>query len=323
MKKAFLLAIGAVASPVALTAPAFAGGLVIVNSVDTPPAAPAAAPSRTSVQDASSAPIVRDGVALSAQDDIKRVLPSSDFGSNIPLSFAIRQVLPPDMMVHYGPGVDSTKLVSWKGGRTVQAILDGLSGDNGLKYLVEGQLVTFVPKDAAFQTAVQSGVPQAAPVATPVPPAPAVPAPAAPASQAPASQAPASQAPAPAPAAPAVVAVPPQPTNPDARVRSGAHIAPTELPKKTFAPADGGVGVYYAPAGEEIDAILANWASKTGWMVAYKTDMRYRLEAPLSFNGTFEQAVSGLIDAIQATPRPRAMLYRGNHVVHVYTDDDN
>lgn len=317
MKKAFLLAIGAVASPVALTAPAFAGGLVIVNSVDTPPAAPAA-PSRTSVQDASSAPIVRDGVALSAQDDIKRVLPSSDFGSNIPLSFAIRQVLPPDMMVHYGPGVDSTKLVSWKGGRTVQAILDGLSGDNGLKYLVEGQLVTFVPKDAAFQTAVQSGVPQAAPVATPVPPAPSVPAPAAPASQAPASQAPA-----PAPAAPAVIAVPRQPTNPDARVRSGAHIAPTELPKKTFAPADGGVGVYYAPAGEEIDAILANWAAKTGWMVAYKTDMRYRLEAPLSFNGTFEQAVSGLIDAIQATPRPRAMLYRGNHVVHVYTDDDN
>ncbi|MGY8607519.1 TcpQ domain-containing protein [Gluconobacter cerinus] len=313
MKKAFLLAIGAVASPVALTAPAFAGGLVIVNSADAPPAAPAAAPSRTSVQDASSAPIVRDGVALSAQDDIKRVLPSSDFGSNIPLSFAIRQVLPPDMMVHYGPGVDSTKLVSWKGGRTVQAILDGLSGENGLKYLVEGQLVTFVPKDAAFQTAVQSGVPQAAPVSTPVPPAPAVPAP----------QASASQAPAAAPAAPAVVAVPPQPANPEARVRSGAHIAPTELPKRTFAPADGGAGVYYAPAGEEIDAILANWAAKTGWMVAYKTDMRYRLEAPLSFNGTFEQAVSGLIDAIQATPRPRAMLYRGNHVVHVYTDDDN
>jgi hypothetical protein len=40
------------------------------------------------------------------------------FGTDIPLSFAIRQIVPPDVEVAYGPNVDPEQLtVTWRGGR--------------------------------------------------------------------------------------------------------------------------------------------------------------------------------------------------------------
>ena len=39
------------------------------------------------------------------------------FGEAVPMSFAVRQIVPAAVRVHYGPGIDPDILVSWKGNR--------------------------------------------------------------------------------------------------------------------------------------------------------------------------------------------------------------
>ena len=41
---------------------------------------------------------------------------AAGFGDQIPLSFAVRQIVPSDVRVTYGPGADPNARVDWKGG---------------------------------------------------------------------------------------------------------------------------------------------------------------------------------------------------------------
>jgi hypothetical protein len=45
------------------------------------------------------------------------------FGSRIPLSFAVRQIVPPAVKVSYGPGADPDALVDWRGGQGWNRVL--------------------------------------------------------------------------------------------------------------------------------------------------------------------------------------------------------
>jgi hypothetical protein len=45
------------------------------------------------------------------------------FGDQIPLSFAVRQIVPPAVRVTYGPGADRNALVDWKGGQAWNRVL--------------------------------------------------------------------------------------------------------------------------------------------------------------------------------------------------------
>ena len=45
------------------------------------------------------------------------------FGEAIPLSCAVRQIVPPAVKVTYGPGADPNALVDWKGGRAWNRVL--------------------------------------------------------------------------------------------------------------------------------------------------------------------------------------------------------
>ena len=45
------------------------------------------------------------------------------FGNRIPLSFAVRQIVPPAVKVTYGPGADPDALVDWKGGQGWNRVL--------------------------------------------------------------------------------------------------------------------------------------------------------------------------------------------------------
>lgn len=72
------------------------------------------------------------GTARPAKDDVPEASPADDasaptthphfrmvsgFGRSIPLSFAVRQVVPAHVKVVYDDGVDRSTLVSWQGGR--------------------------------------------------------------------------------------------------------------------------------------------------------------------------------------------------------------
>jgi len=45
------------------------------------------------------------------------------FGNQVPLSFAVRQIVPRDVKVHFGKDVDPATAVDWKGGRPWNAVL--------------------------------------------------------------------------------------------------------------------------------------------------------------------------------------------------------
>lgn len=57
---------------------------------------------------------------------------ASGFGTSIPLAFALRQIVPPDVMLFVGRGVDQRRLVSWRGGQPWNQVLLTLVNKLGL-----------------------------------------------------------------------------------------------------------------------------------------------------------------------------------------------
>ncbi len=54
------------------------------------------------------------------------------FGHHVPLSFAVRQIVPPAVHVSYGPGVSLDTVVDWKGGAPWNRILKAAMAPAGL-----------------------------------------------------------------------------------------------------------------------------------------------------------------------------------------------
>jgi hypothetical protein len=48
---------------------------------------------------------------------------AAGFGDRIPLSFAVRQIVPSDVRVTYGPGADPNAHVNWQGGEGWNRVL--------------------------------------------------------------------------------------------------------------------------------------------------------------------------------------------------------
>jgi hypothetical protein len=58
------------------------------------------------------------------------------FGNRIPLSFAVRQIVPPAVKVIYGPGADPNALVDWKGGQAWNRVLLDVVKPLGLRLIM-------------------------------------------------------------------------------------------------------------------------------------------------------------------------------------------
>jgi len=61
---------------------------------------------------------------------------ASGFGSQVPLAFAARQIVPPGVSVRYGPGADPAMLVDWKGGAPWDQVLKASVKPAGLHVVV-------------------------------------------------------------------------------------------------------------------------------------------------------------------------------------------
>lgn len=76
--------------------------------------------------------------------------------------------------------------------------------------------------------------------------------------------------------------------------------------------------VWAVLSGGSLKGTIEGWARASGWTVVWDNPVDYRIRASAAFQGTFEQAVAGLVDAIhQARPELTVTLYRGNRVLHV------
>lgn len=81
------------------------------------------------------------------------------FGSNVPLSFAVRQIVPNDYVVRFEPSVDQSAKVTWSGSDDWQTVLGGLARSKGLNYRVQGQNVIVGTGAAAPAAPVQAYTP--------------------------------------------------------------------------------------------------------------------------------------------------------------------
>lgn len=76
--------------------------------------------------------------------------------------------------------------------------------------------------------------------------------------------------------------------------------------------------VWAVLSGGSLKSTIEGWARVSGWTVIWDNPVDYRVRASATFQGTFEEAVARLVDAIhQASPELTVTLYRGNRVLHV------
>jgi hypothetical protein len=67
-----------------------------------------------------------------------------------------------------------------------------------------------------------------------------------------------------------------------------------------------------------LKAALERWAQKAGWRLFWEMGVDYRIDAAMSIDGSFEDAVSAVVRNMeQADVPPRAIFYRGNQVLRV------
>jgi len=60
---------------------------------------------------------------VTVRKHIPRTPIARGFGEQIPLSFAVRQIVPPTIKIRIGRGIDPTTLVDWKGGHEWPTVL--------------------------------------------------------------------------------------------------------------------------------------------------------------------------------------------------------
>ena len=71
--------------------------------------------------------------------------PLAGFGADIPLSFAIRQIVPPRFQVSFADTVDKNARVDWNGGKPWLATLSDAVRPLGLMVSFAGATVTIAP----------------------------------------------------------------------------------------------------------------------------------------------------------------------------------
>lgn len=99
---------------------------------------------------------------------------------------------------------------------------------------------------------------------------------------------------------------------------------PTPGTASAPAPASDALGivdVWTANEGATLSDTLSGWSSRAGWKLIWESDSDFRLAAGGQFEGDFQDAAQGLIEAFGRTrPRLRATFYAGNSVLRVWAE---
>lgn len=80
-------------------------------------------------------------------------------------------------------------------------------------------------------------------------------------------------------------------------------VAPTSAPK-AFKPAPIPKPVWEARVGESLRIVITNWSKRANYTVAWEAeDLDYPIDAPLRFEGTYEEAVAAIFDLYKEADR--------------------
>lgn len=259
--------------------------------------APVATPASSVVTMSSSAPAP---IAVADEANTPPRTTVDGFGTNIPLSLAIEQVVPSSYTVVYQTQLDPDTIVSWVGGRAWDKVLEDMVYAHGARVRVTGAQVILYPPTAApivIPAPVVVSAPTKAPVAVSVPPVMAPdPLPARVVNDVSAVPAmPPGAGPAPVAARPRVSVVEPTVQTVDvmaAAPSSGNQYDPSQ------------VDIFSGRTGETVRDILVRWGRIAHVNVAWQMDQDLTLPHSFAVNAPFPRAVEKLFD-----------LYRGQAVV--------
>jgi hypothetical protein len=261
------------------------------------------------------------------------------FGQGIPLESAARQIVPSDVKVDYGDGVDAKTAITFSSAADWQSALSQAVAKKGLKAEIGKDSVTIVkaPKSEvrpyssapskpnstrknthnAHRTPAEDLGPRVV-ADTPASVAPegstgAVPAPAGVTQQGGGGFVIRQS------SGPAPVAAPAPARAASAAPVTGHGMDGKEFASKEWKPVSSGnigSGKFIVVPGYDLRATLESWAAATGWTVNWQSEFKYQIEANATFQGDFLKATSDLIQAMSdARPTITVDFYAANHVV--------
>jgi hypothetical protein len=260
------------------------------------------------------------------------------FGQDIPLESAARQIVPGNVKVEYGAGVDAqtgitfSSAADWQSALSQAVSMKAEIGKDGVTIVKApknetARAYSSTPAKQNVQKKNRNGNRSTRSAAPAEPQGPRVVADAPVA--APSSTASAASASAPASttqggggftirqaaAAPAPV---PTPTPVSAPAKGHGMDGKEFASKDSWKPAAGNVGSgkFIVVPGYDLRVTLESWAAATGWTVNWQSEFKYQIEADATFQGDFVQATTDLIKAMSdARPTITVDFYAANHVV--------
>ncbi len=235
------------------------------------------------------------------------------FASNVPLSVAMRQILPQEYGFSVAQDVSLGTLVSWKGGAPWRQVTKDMLLPAGLTIQEQGQMIHVVPATEAeiaasgrssapmrlSEKTVSGGAFESVEAGKPM-------------SLVPPSSAKASLDPLPSRAVG------------DAAPRSMGYLAPPSdvlpapsLPRGASASSSvasaGTFDNWTAEKGDMLRKVLENWGRRANVEVSWQAEYDFPLQASVSLNGSYEEAVRGLLVGFEnARPQPFAQLHNNN-----------
>jgi len=252
------------------------------------------------------------------------------FASNVPLSLALRQVLPAGRSFLIEQGIETDTLVSYRGGKSWRETVQEMLRPAGLTAYEQGNVVTIRRAGMAQQIQpmpmLQAQPQQMMPRPMPMQAAPiggngnmVISAP--------------MMAPQPMMGQP-VYAMQPQPRmQPDFGAPAHGSLGFLTVPgmqTDSYMMADAGnVGATWsANRGDTLRKVLESWAARAGFELKWIAEYDYPMEATVRFNGSFEDAVRNLLAGFDgARPQPVGSLHNnagaGQRVLVIQTRGNN
>lgn len=274
------------------------------------------------------------------------------FANDVPLTVALRQILPRGVMYSVADNVDVGTQVSWTGGRSWQAALDEMLGSVGLQSVYSQNMVV-VQKAATMAPATQTGaiklrepldnnpvvIGSSAAEPAPIVYDPNIENPPIDLANAPAHtlRAPIADSAAPIvkpyevtsldpdmaapqqnpqvlPAQPAMGAL--QPLDSPATMAAQESLIASDAESAAFnSNAATPNGPWHATAGQTLHEILSEWAQKANIELNWLSEYDYPVQASMTFDGNFEDAVRTLLGGfVNASPAPIGRLHHNQQL---------
>ena len=214
----------------------------------------------------------------------------SGFADRVPLTLALRQVLPAGTGFKFADGVDPTQTVSWRGGQAWQGVLSSMLSSVGLQYRQDGNLIEVAR--ASIAAPISSGASGGASGALPSFPLP----PPLPSSPTPSAQ---------NRGAPDFGGL-----APESGFVSSAPAALTGTIPNADIDARLGPQSWSVEAGTMLRETLEAWCRRAGVELYWSSEYDFPIRASATLTGSFEEAVRDLLTGFEgARPQPFGRLH--------------